>query len=521
MVLSNKREQSNKISFLFALLLLGQAAALFASAPVPIRGTVLDEQGRPVAGATVRHYDLANPAVCSDENGRFTLPLNEVEGWSVLWAFSPDGRQLGKSRINPEEGNPIIPEVEIKLSAAGRQITGRVLDFEGRPVQDAIVGGDGWGGFPSIVRTDAEGRFTFPWDKDEPLLQIFAIKAGTGFNFLGTEEVREDRGPTPPEKIKDGPFEIRLAKPHRVEVRVTDLDDQPLPGCMVFASSLYHKDDDDDHPEDDDNSLFENERRFDTYFFGQEFRATTDEQGIARFDWIPEDGFSRLEFYSRGPDSGVRTAEGNTTFYGRGEKYYSFKTKESPVIRLPKQAKVEGTVVYSDGSPASWVQISIRYENGHGLQYADVNGVFTLTDNFGTWGNIGIESERETLPGLFRYDFGDGSDVKRQVFTLRKGVRVHGIVFDEEKNPCTKHFIIFFSEHSPDPDRPDDQVTRQTSNARNPLLSGGMYQCILPPGIYDVFVLCGDLRGEQQRIEIKENEEEAWLDLQLQPRSDE
>ncbi len=495
----------------FLVLFFALSATVFG-AEYSVSGRVFDASGKPAVGAVVRQLNLAENSAETDAQGRFTITLQEMNNWTILWAFSADAAEQGKDRLKIEEGNPTIPEITIRLTDDVRMITGTVLDHEGKPVADALVGGDcrGWG-FPSLCTTAPDGTFRFPWDKKEPLLRIYAVKENVGFNLIGTEELEENAGPTPLDRISDGPFEITLKKPQTLRVHVTDQNRQPLAGCPVRILEFRRE-----TPEgENENTRAENERSFGTYFRPGVFQTITNENGDAAFDWIPTDGFSRIEFYSLGPESGLVDADGNAVYYGSEDALYSFKNPRDLTISLPNLARLEGKVVYSDGSPACCVRVSINYENGHGLEFADFDGVFRLRGNPGTTVNLGVESFKEATPGVFRINLGDGSEVKRPTFTLKKGTRLRGFVFGPDMTPHKGEFFVMATEKSPDPTRPDDRIIRQTNDIEA-LEGTGMYEFMLPPGRFTIYVSGGErMRGVEETLEISPGEEDVWLDLQL------
>ncbi|MCL2306406.1 MAG: carboxypeptidase-like regulatory domain-containing protein [Planctomycetaceae bacterium] len=477
-----------------------------------VSGVVLNSSGQPAVNAVVRHDNLAEDPVETGERGQFTISLKELDSWTILWAFSADGTELGKTLTKLEEGNPTIPTFTIRMTPEVRTITGTVLDSDGKPVENALVGGDGDGwGFPGLCTTETDGTFRFLWEKKVPLLRVYAVKGNVGFNVIGTAEQDEPQI-TPPEQISDGPFTITLQRPQTARVRVTDTDGKPLAGCTVFASQFRKETPESEENEEDPR--LKNEQRFYTHYCPSVFRTKTDENGDATFDWIPAEGFTRIDYDATGPKTGITNAEGNTVHYGYNGVQYSFKNPKDLTIPLQKLARLEGKVVYSDGSPASWVRVSVRYENGHGIRYADADGFFELGSKPGSIVNIGIESNREAMPGVFRFNLGDGSEVMRPTFKLKKGTKLHGIVFHPDMTPCRDNFWICLNEKSPDPSRSEDRVTRQTSFEES-VQVGGMYEFTLPPGQFEIFGTCGPMRSENRYFEISPDQEEIWIDLQL------
>jgi beta-lactamase regulating signal transducer with metallopeptidase domain len=154
-------------------LLQGSSAALRKTDTVTVlkrgftvRGRVLDAQGQPVAGATVRGGETfySNSQVKTDARGEFLLE-NCAPGASVVTVraehFAPDLRQ-----VHPEDR----PTLEFRLGPA-HTLRGKVVDRAGRPVAGITFSTDAWRGHRSLgVRfdTDKDGRFEWrdaPGDK--------------------------------------------------------------------------------------------------------------------------------------------------------------------------------------------------------------------------------------------------------------------------------------------------------------------------------------------------------------------
>lgn len=113
-----------------------------------IEGTVVDAEGRPVSGASVRAGVADSTA--SDAAGRFSLP---VPGEAPTEVFASRGPLFGRVTVTP--GSP----ARIVLGA-GTKVNGRVLGPEGGRVTTVDVSSVG-GLFPADeVETDGQGRFS-------------------------------------------------------------------------------------------------------------------------------------------------------------------------------------------------------------------------------------------------------------------------------------------------------------------------------------------------------------------------
>ena len=103
-----------------------------------LRGTVLDEDGRPVAGA---HVALDSAAVTSGADGGFVLNVREPGERGILWAAAA-GRL--PARLEREGNSNLAPRawpepLELYLGGEALTIEGRVLDPDGEPVTNAAL----------------------------------------------------------------------------------------------------------------------------------------------------------------------------------------------------------------------------------------------------------------------------------------------------------------------------------------------------------------------------------------------
>jgi RNA polymerase sigma factor (sigma-70 family) len=121
------------------------------SALIEVHGRVVDPDGKPVSGATVRTAFLDReiepaPEATSGPDGRFFLRVPpSLRNWALLrrdamfpWVVaSASGFGPGWASAVREPG--ALGEVAIRLVADGPPIEGRIVDLEGRPVAGARV----------------------------------------------------------------------------------------------------------------------------------------------------------------------------------------------------------------------------------------------------------------------------------------------------------------------------------------------------------------------------------------------
>jgi peroxiredoxin/protocatechuate 3,4-dioxygenase beta subunit len=207
-----------------------------------IGGRVLDQDGRPVAGASVvvsaiKRYPDSEQRAGSDESA-----TTDAEGrWSCAGiperadflsvgvyhhSYLPQRPFYDYKDFTPHDA--LYEGTAVQTLHRGTPITGTVLDPDARPVPGAAVFyGDGGGSGNSIppIRTDAEGRFTL------------GIKPGV--NSVLTAR-HEGFGPALEAiHVGDEPQQVTLtlSTPHTLEGRVVDDGGRPVARAVLYIES--------------------------------------------------------------------------------------------------------------------------------------------------------------------------------------------------------------------------------------------------------------------------------------------
>ncbi|QEH35123.1 Regulatory protein BlaR1 [Aquisphaera giovannonii] len=167
--------------------LRGQAAVLTMRPTAVVRGTVIDPDGKPVAGAVIipnvppADLGVGGQAVQSDEQGRFTLPPLPSEA-QALWVVGP-GWMPARREIDIRPG---LEPLEIRLGP-GKDLRIQFVDPAGKPVPGVDVSfniwqGGNWlyvgnqAGYPDAKiprQADGEGRYRWPWAPADDILYTF------------------------------------------------------------------------------------------------------------------------------------------------------------------------------------------------------------------------------------------------------------------------------------------------------------------------------------------------------------
>ncbi len=141
------------------------------AAPVTLRGSVVDDAGRPVADAKVglstslndqaaeepwRYFDSHEKLPLTDANGKFEIVGILRNSRVAVYVNKPGYSGVWSDRVATQKPDDIeLPP--LRLSPATGELSGRVVDKQGRPVSDAVVSVHDLGRI--VTNTDAQGRF--------------------------------------------------------------------------------------------------------------------------------------------------------------------------------------------------------------------------------------------------------------------------------------------------------------------------------------------------------------------------
>jgi beta-lactamase regulating signal transducer with metallopeptidase domain/uncharacterized GH25 family protein len=160
------------------------------AAPVTLRGRVVDEAGRPVADANIGLSTSLNDQA-TDEPWRYfnsleKLPLTDLDGKFEFAGILRNSRvavyinKAGYSgvwsdRVATEKPDDVDLAV-LRLSPATGELSGRVVDEQGRPVPDAAVSVHDLG--RTVTNTDAQGRFRLQKVPNKDIWMLVQAESG-------------------------------------------------------------------------------------------------------------------------------------------------------------------------------------------------------------------------------------------------------------------------------------------------------------------------------------------------------
>ncbi|MGB7344054.1 MAG: carboxypeptidase-like regulatory domain-containing protein [Pirellulaceae bacterium] len=198
-----------------------------------IGGTVVDPDGKPVAGANV--YMSKRIDETAKTNFHFNI-MDIVTTDDGRWEF--DGAPKSTKPLAVAISHPGFPDAHLNVQRTpnakyvlhrGLSVTGTITDPDGNPVEDAVIhrGDTLWGVSYQIGRTDAQGKYTLKnMTRDQALLTVNA----RGF----APQIK-------PFKFavgnKNTVVDFKLMPGKLITIQVVDDEDKPLKGVRVVADT--------------------------------------------------------------------------------------------------------------------------------------------------------------------------------------------------------------------------------------------------------------------------------------------
>jgi beta-lactamase regulating signal transducer with metallopeptidase domain len=305
-----------------------------------IAGIVVDEAGKPVAGATVGFFGESTKTVATGTDGRFALPAADaIRGQENILATTNGGAQMGSAVYQiPLHRRSEPVRVVLKPS---RLLTVRVADATGKPVPGASVSVSALA-IRTITSgtTDAAGiaRLRLPADAD--VWVIRALKNGVGYDYFENyRAMRSEVKPPPPEVL------LTLSNARKVKLEATDAEGKPVPGVSFQVQQIQSK----------PGKIMADAPQ------GEVGLAITDGSGVAEIGWLPRDVRAFL----------VVSTDQFTSLPIAIEAGGDVAKK----VRLRRRVRLSGRVLRGDGSPASGVIVASQ----SGMKRTGQDGTYSLS----------------------------------------------------------------------------------------------------------------------------------------------
>jgi RNA polymerase sigma factor (sigma-70 family) len=385
----------------------GAAGARPASADVEqdavVIGKVVDEAGKPIAGATVHAPGLEKSRpTTSAADGAFRLPLGSPAGDRLHAALVvEDGAgRLGYLFLSQKKTEPV--EVVLKPAHALRVV---VTDGAGKSVPGAEVCFLGDMAPLSSGRTDAEGRWVGRVPMDVKGWSVLARKGKVGFDYAVSHHSRSvDPQPKPlPRQLR-----LSLDGARTLRVQTVDREGKPLAGVKVGPWYLEKTD-----------------HNGDINLSGMTAGwPVTGKDGSVVLDWLP-DRFVRgipiltdsEDYYS--PDNATSLEQ---------EK----PTKELTISLLPME-RLSGRVTHPDGRAAPGIGVKVEGQGAGSNRFhrsirTDRDGRYAMRVHSEQAYIVAVTDDRWSAPFRGGIVVRAGKPVAGVDFVLGRATRLHGRV---------------------------------------------------------------------------------------------
>lgn len=322
-----------------------------------ISGIVRDAEGAPAPGIAVSiHEWQSTTLMTTDADGRFIVTVNGIPQSVVARNANGDLQAYWLPTYPLKDGAKEL-SAELKLEPARRleiQVVSR-----GKPVQAANAAVVFRDGQTEVRRTDETGTARFSTPADETIEAICAWSSGLGLDYVNYSDPRSYNSPNrplPPQP--EGQILLQLNGAKTATIHLQDEAGLPAAGVGVYPWT------------------FQKAGQLDSLnlsFLADEVSQTSDAEGNATFDWLPD------------------WQEGPITFWPRSTEFVHSRINFDPekaVDRtlthiLLRYVDVSGVVLDSEGNPASHAQVSAvgaghSFDEGRGSSQTNEHGRYSM-----------------------------------------------------------------------------------------------------------------------------------------------
>lgn len=426
------------VSFFVHAVGLGHAAAQLADGKIDVskarvEGIVVNEAGKPVAGAQVRVLRAGTegtPArATSTADGAFRLVLDDASArYQTFVASTDDGARQGIVSLQDTYLEPIV-RIRLELKAA-RSLAVRVSDGQKRPLPAASVGVFDHSTLLASGETDAQGKISFRLPADANLWQVVALKPGAGFDYFENYRARPGGTSLPP------PAEVKLVLEGAqiVRVRAADATGKPVPNTGFVPWTIQRK----------GRLAYVNLSGGAGLPFVQ---AVTDDKGLAVFDWLPHDLHEGVTFLNRSMEFHQPDAPHFDPPNGAREL----------TSRLLRNVPISGKLTLPDGRAAGGIllQVEGRGATSHyfrGVVRTKADGAFTLKVYPDQSYLVAVTDTVWAAPTYWNIIVREGEPLTGFVFQFDKGTLIQGkVTVGKDERPAAAQTITLIQRGPPNP----------------------------------------------------------------------
>ncbi len=456
---------------------------------VQARGVVVDEAGRPVAGAEVRAaaFSPREAIGVTGADGSFMIPIQGplLDGTALL-ARSAEGDRLGVFRYDYNLTREAAEAPARIVLKPGREVVVRVADASKAPVPGAAVEVAGSFAIFADATTGPDGSARLPVPIDAKVEWVLALKSGRGFDYAEYGPIDEhgrSKGGAPAGELPES-VALILDGARTVRIKAVDRDGKPLTG-VGFYPWLLHKDG----------------RRGQVNLWTVITAASTGPDGVATFDWLPANE-EALTFWPQAEGYAHRRVE-----LGEGQA-------GTVTAKMTRSERIRGRVARPDGSPAPGIEVH-AYGTGRGMDYGQgrtrsaADGSYEMDVSAGETYAVYVEDKDWAAPSRLDVIVREGKPADGVDFKLSRGTVIRGTVtIGPGDRPAPDQFIRLDETGGPAPeelreegDRFSREVRRQFGATTDP---AGRYSIRVGPGTYTVM---GPPRTKDEKITIKDEAE--------------
>jgi RNA polymerase sigma factor (sigma-70 family) len=323
-----------------------------------LAGVVVDEAGKAVAAAEVElKYARESLRTVSNKDGTFQVTAADPPRYDFrLLARSREGNRLGYLFLGKVEKKD-RQSLRVVLKAP-RRLDVAVADGKEQPLADARVGVLSEMLIVAQAVSDAKGRATLRVPADCSIHHVYAWQHGNGFDYRSFEKSREssDRNAKAP-AVPTTAIALKLAGARTLRVTVRDADGKPL--AKMRMHPWYFKKPGETTDINVSGSI-------------AEFGATTDEQGIATWDWLPNWESRPMTFWPQVEDHVNRRLS------------WDPKAGDKATLVLDRLEWLRGKATHVNGAPAAGITIRV---GGDGY---DFDGHFSAETKTGPYGRYAV-----------------------------------------------------------------------------------------------------------------------------------
>ncbi|MCA8998220.1 MAG: hypothetical protein KDA80_14575 [Planctomycetaceae bacterium] len=444
-----------------------------------VSGTVVDQQRKPVQGASVTaDYGFGEASAESDTAGRFTLrvPKKHIRGLRVV-AQTEHPPRIGLDSWPYEEERFDDYDCRVSLQPA-RELTIRVQDAQGQPVSEAGAGVLVNHAFAFHGQTNDEGLCQLLLPQEEDIHTVYAIKPEMGLDYRGYYDSQKSQAGLPLDQPDlTQPMELTLNKGEDITLTLVDAETgEPIPDALAYPWYVQKE------GEPSDLNLS---------FLVQDIGGKSDQSGQVTFTWLPGwDTNTSLTFW---PHSSGYEQKRGTYDYSTG--------KGSLTIELQKLVPIRGRVTLPTGDPAPGISLTARgkgysFDSFSGEAETDIEGHYEIFAAPNQLYLILIDDQNWAAKAQDGLVLRPGEPLDNVDFSLQKPIRVFGQVSAGPNAEPMSEFRVSCYQYGkglhelagrdlPNPEN-SNRVIRPTQYRTVSTDKNGRFEFFVGPGNYDI-----------------------------------